>query len=76
MAAIPFDQAIYGSHDQARGEANRSADREERARAERDDDLRPCAGRNPPFLAVKHPARPYKSAIENRCTAEMRRPLK
>ena len=25
-----------------------------------------CPGRKTPFLAVKHPAHPYKSAIENR----------
>ena len=25
-----------------------------------------CPGHKPPFLAVKRPARPYKSAIENR----------
>jgi hypothetical protein len=24
-----------------------------------------CPGREPPFLAVKRPARPYKSAIQN-----------
>ena len=29
---------------------------------------RPCAGRKPPFSAVKRPARPYKSPIQNRCT--------
>ena len=27
-----------------------------------------CPGRKPPFLAVKHPARPYKRTIENRFT--------
>ena len=27
-----------------------------------------CPGRKPPFLAVKHPARPYKSTIERRVT--------
>ena len=27
-----------------------------------------CPGRKPPLLAVKHPARPYKSAIRNRFT--------
>jgi hypothetical protein len=27
-----------------------------------------CPGRTPPFLAVKRPACPYKSAIENRFT--------
>ena len=27
-----------------------------------------AAGRKPPFLAVKRPARPYKSTIENRFT--------
>jgi hypothetical protein len=27
-----------------------------------------CPGRKPPFLAVKHPARPYKSTIENQST--------
>jgi hypothetical protein len=27
-----------------------------------------CPGRKPPFLAVKRPARPYKSAIEKRFT--------
>ena len=27
-----------------------------------------CAGRKPPFLAVKRPARPYKTAIQNRFT--------
>jgi hypothetical protein len=25
-------------------------------------------GRKPPFSAVKRPARPYKSPIQNRCT--------
>jgi hypothetical protein len=25
-----------------------------------------CPGRKPPFLAVKRPARPYKSAIQKR----------
>jgi hypothetical protein len=29
-----------------------------------------CPGRKPQFLAVKRPARPYKSAIENRFTME------
>jgi hypothetical protein len=29
-----------------------------------------CPGRKPPCLAVKRPARPYKSAIQNRFTAE------
>jgi hypothetical protein len=29
-----------------------------------------CPGRKPPFLAVKRPARPYKSAIQNRFTVE------
>ena len=28
-----------------------------------------CPGQKPPFWAVKHPARPYRSAIENRCTS-------
>jgi hypothetical protein len=27
-----------------------------------------CPGRTPPFSAGKRPARPYKSAIENRFT--------
>ena len=27
-----------------------------------------CPGREPPFLAVKRPARPYKSAVANRFT--------
>ena len=27
-----------------------------------------CAGREPPCLAVKRPALPYKRAIQNRCT--------
>jgi hypothetical protein len=27
-----------------------------------------CPGRKPPFFAVKRPARPYKTAIENRFT--------
>jgi hypothetical protein len=30
--------------------------------------FRHCPGRKPPFLVVKRPARPYKSAIENRFT--------
>jgi hypothetical protein len=30
--------------------------------------LASCPGRKPPFLTVKRPARPYKSAIENRFT--------
>jgi hypothetical protein len=29
---------------------------------------RHCPGRNPPFLAVKRPARPYKSPIQTRFT--------
>jgi hypothetical protein len=29
-----------------------------------------CPGRNPAFLTVKRPARPYKSTIENRFTSE------
>ena len=29
-----------------------------------------CVGRKPPFLAIKHPARPYKSAIQNRFTVK------
>jgi hypothetical protein len=29
-----------------------------------------CPGRNPPFLAVKRPARPHKSAIQTRVTME------
>ena len=28
-----------------------------------------CPGREPPFLAVKCPARPYKRAMQNRFTA-------
>jgi hypothetical protein len=31
---------------------------------------RTCPNRKPPFLAVKRPARPYKSAIESRFTME------
>jgi hypothetical protein len=27
-----------------------------------------CPGRKPPFLAAKHPARPYKRTVENRFT--------
>ena len=29
-----------------------------------------CPGRKPPFLAVKHPPRPYKRAIQHRFTME------
>jgi hypothetical protein len=29
-----------------------------------------CPARKPPFLAVKRPARPYKTAIRNRFTLE------
>jgi hypothetical protein len=29
-----------------------------------------CPGRKPPFSAVKHPARPYKNAMENRLKQE------
>jgi hypothetical protein len=29
-----------------------------------------CPGRRPPFSAVKRPARPYKSAIQNRFPME------
>jgi hypothetical protein len=32
--------------------------------------LDPCPGPKPPFLAVKRPARPYKSAIQHRSTVE------
>jgi hypothetical protein len=29
-----------------------------------------CPGRKPPFLAVKHPARPYKRAVQTRFTMD------
>ena len=29
-----------------------------------------CPGRKPPFMAVKRPARPYKSPTQNRFAAE------
>ena len=32
---------------------------------------RHCPGRNPPFLAVKRPARPYKSPIQTRFPVEI-----
>jgi hypothetical protein len=35
-----------------------------------DPDRRHCPGRKPPFSAVKRPARPYKSPIQNRFTQE------
>jgi hypothetical protein len=39
--------------------------RDEAAELEADVDVDPCPRRKPPFWAVKRPARPYKSAIQN-----------
>jgi hypothetical protein len=43
--------------------------REQRKRGpHRVDDVGPCSGRKPPFWAVERRARPYKKAIQKRCT--------
>jgi hypothetical protein len=34
------------------------------------DQRRHCPGRKPPFLAIKHPAPPYETAIQNRLAVE------
>jgi hypothetical protein len=48
--------------------AESHADRFDRRRPLAVDGGRRCPGPKPPFLAVKRPAHPYKSAIENRST--------
>ena len=59
---------MMAKHTEEEGEA---ADDQEALGVEEDEAERQyldCPGQKPPFLAVKRPARPYKTTIQNRFT--------